>query len=300
MTKRYSNIKIAFYSGTGGTELAAKSFQSHLETAGCTCTIEKITHRIGKDQSSCDLLLLLFPVYAFHAPDAVYKWMDGLNTVSQVPAAVISVSGGGEVCPNTACRVSSIKRLTRKGYHIVYERMIVMPSNWIAPAPSPFPYLLMQALPIVIAQITSDLLSGACRKAKPLWIDRIFSVIGKLETLGGHYWGKRIKVLEHCTGCGWCAIHCPAGNITMTNGKPTFADGCHICLKCIYGCPNKALQPGICKFILIQEGYCLREIAKQLPQNPQTPVQDLKVGFFWLGVKKYLMSVSDNQRDLSL
>ncbi|WP_342756633.1 hypothetical protein [Kineothrix sedimenti] len=74
-------------------------------------------------------------------------------------------------------------------------------------------------------------------------------MIGKLETSGGHYWGKRIKVLEHCTQCGWCAGHCPSGNIAMLNGKPTFGDGCHFCLKCIYGCPIKALQPEICKFV---------------------------------------------------
>jgi len=148
----------------------------------------------------------------------------------------------------------------------------------------------MQALPIVIDQITSDLLSGVCRKAKPLWIDRILSVIGKLETSGGHYWGKRIKVLEHCTECGWCAKRCPAGNITVTNGKPTFGGKCHFCLKCIYGCPSKALQPGTCKFVVIPEGYCLQDILQQPPQNYQIPVKDLKVGFFWLGVKKYLMN----------
>ncbi len=81
------------------------------------------------------MLLLLFSVHAFNAPDAVYKWIDGLDTVKHISAAVISVSGAGDVCPNTACRVSSIKRLTKKGYHVLYERMIVMPSNWVAPAP---------------------------------------------------------------------------------------------------------------------------------------------------------------------
>ncbi len=114
MMNTYSNIKIAYYSGTGGTELAAKSFQSRLETEGRVCSIEKITDGIDHDKRDHNLLLLLFPVHAFNAPDAVYKWIDGLDTVKHISAAVISVSGAGDVCPNTACRVSSIKRLTKK------------------------------------------------------------------------------------------------------------------------------------------------------------------------------------------
>lgn len=295
----YSNIKIAYYSGTGGTELAAKSFQSHLKAKGSICTIEKITDGITKNQSNYDLLLLLFPVHAFNAPDAVYKWIDGLPTGNQIPAVVLSVSGAGEVCPNTACRLGSIKRLAKKGYQVIYNRMIVMPSNWVASTPSPLPYLLMQALPIVVNQITSDLMLGISKKTKPLWIDRIFSAMGRLETYGGHYWGKRIKVLENCTRCGWCAKQCPAGNITMLHGKPTFGTRCHFCMKCIYGCPSKALQPGTCKFVAIPEGYCLQDIAQQPLQNLHVPIQDLKVGFLWLGVKKYLMSVNDYQPDVS-
>ncbi len=75
--------------------------------------------------------------------------------------------------------------------------MIVMPSNWFSPAPGPLPYLLMQELPKAVAQITRDLLSCVCKKSKPFWFDRIFSMMGKLEISGGHYWGKRIKVLEY-------------------------------------------------------------------------------------------------------
>ena len=293
--KRYSNIKIAYYSGTGGTELAAKRFQSHYEAEDCLCTIEKITDGMRINQSDHDLLLLLFPVHAFNAPEPVYRWIDSLNTINHIFAAVISVSGAGEVCPNTACRVSSIKRLTKKGYRVIYDKMIVMPSNFVAQTPSSLSYLLMQALPVAVEQISCDLLSGVCKKGKPLWIDRIFSSLGKLETLGGHYWGKRIKVLKHCTNCGWCAGHCPAGNITMSNGKPSFGDGCHFCMKCIYGCPSKALEPGTCKFVVVQDGYSLKDITEKLPQNWQTPVKDLEVGFFWLGVKKYLISLSNNQ-----
>lgn len=293
----YSNIKIAYYSGTGGTELVAKSFQINLKARGCICTVEKITSGMNVEQGDHDLLLLLFPVYAFNAPEAVYQWIHRLNTVNHTAAVVISVSGGGDVCPNTASRAGSIKRLTKKGYCVLYDKMMVMPSNFMAATPSPLPSLLIKALPDAVDQITSALLSGVSENGKPLWIDRLFSVMGKMEKRAGHFWGRRIKVMEHCTKCGWCAKYCPSGNITMLNEKPTFSNRCHLCLKCIYGCPSKALQPGICKFIVIEEGYCLKDIKEKLPENSQGSVKELKVGFLWKGVKKYLLSLGSNLDD---
>ncbi|QIB69905.1 hypothetical protein Ami103574_11480 [Aminipila butyrica] len=296
MMNAYTNIRIAYYSGTGSTELVAKTFQSYLESKGCVCSLEKITYRPIACPTAGDLLLLLFPVHAFNAPEAVYQWIAQLNEVDTGDAAVISVSGGGEVCPNTACRVSSIKGLREKGYQVRYDKMIVMPSNWMASAPSPLPYLLMQALPKAVQQITEDLLSGIQQTGKPLWIDRLFSVMGELEKPAGRFWGKRIQVLKACTGCSWCAKHCPAGNITMINGVPTFENKCHLCLNCIYGCPSKALQPGTCKFVIIKEGYCLEDMSEMLLPHMQVPLEDIKVGFFWLGVKKYLLSVERGKK----
>ncbi len=299
MTNAYLRIRIAYYSGTGGTELVAKRFQSNLETKGCICTIEQITNRLNRenfdkfDKKDCNLLLLLFPVHAFNAPEAVYQWIEDLESVKGTDAAVISVSGGGDVCPNTACRVSSIKRLAQRGYDPIYENMIVMPSNWMVAAPAPLPYLLLQALPVAVDNITKDLLSGKHRRTKPLWVDRMFSVMGEWEKPAGRFWGKRIKVLKHCTGCGWCAKQCPSGNIILRNGIPEFNGTCHFCLKCIYGCPSKALQPGIYKCVMIEEGYCLQDIEKSLSQELKVDVKALKVGFFWLGVKKYLLSLRD-------
>lgn len=291
MVNTYSNIKIAYYSGTGGTELAAKTLQDTLKKMNCVSTLEHIMFGVKPTKGSHELLILLFPVHAFNAPHAVYQWLDDLEAIRSVNAAVISVSGAGEVCPNTACRVGSIKRLQKKGYDVVYERMLVMPSNWVASALPPLPYLLIKALPVAVEQISRDLLSGVRKRPSPLWIDRLFSLIGTLETSGGHYFGKRIKALESCTKCGWCVKHCPAGNITTQDGLPVFGDECHFCMKCIYGCPKKALEAGTCKFVVIKGGYSLKDMAENPPQNLNTPIKELKVGMFWKGVQRYLLSL---------
>jgi len=129
---------------------------------------------------SHDLLLLIFPVYAFSAPQMVYDWIERLDTIAGTPATVISVSGGGEILSNTACRIGCIKRLECKGYTVEYEDMIVMPSNFLITTASSVSAALLQLLPAKTEQIVQSILTGQYRRVRPLFIDRIlFSILAR-------------------------------------------------------------------------------------------------------------------------
>ena len=49
---------------------------------------------------------------------------------------------------------------------------------------------------------------------------------------------------DSCNGCGLCARNCPAGTISLMNGKPAWGRQCYQCLRCIHECPQKAIQYG--------------------------------------------------------
>ena len=91
----FHSIKIAYYTGTGGTALAANCFAQSFIKRGCTCSTERIKSGAVGERVRFELLVLLFPVHACNAPEAVYRWIEGLDDVSGCCAAVISVSGGG-------------------------------------------------------------------------------------------------------------------------------------------------------------------------------------------------------------
>lgn len=283
------SVKIAYFSGTGGSEIVAKTFEKALVDKGNNVTMQHLKKGTVNDSAKYDLLIVIFAVHACNAPEIVYRWIDNLEKVSGISAVVISVSGGGEVIPNTACRVSCIKKIEKKGYKVKYERMLVMPSNWIVSTKSPLDLMLLDILPERVQEIVEDFERNIVRRSKPYLIDRLFSCIGEFEKIGAKYFGRNIKVTEKCSGCGLCSENCPACNIKMKLNRPQFGRSCCLCLGCIYSCPNKALYAGLGKFVIIKEGYDLNKLMKQLPYKEIVDVEKLTRGYLWSGVRKYLL-----------
>lgn len=288
-SRQIKKIKIAYFSGTGSTARVAVALEKELARRDVSVMMSGIRAGVLPSDDDEDLLVLLFAVHACNAPEIVYRWIDSIHNERPIPAAVISVSGGGEISPNTACRLSSIGRLEKKGYNVFYEKMIVMPSNWIVKTHDHLAIRLLEVLPLKAARIVDDLLAGVTRRTRPKLIDRVFSKIGEMEKRGAKIFGKRIRVNANCNGCGWCAMNCPADNISMVDGRPVFGGECLLCLKCIYGCPNSALEPGMFKFITVKEGYDLKALEKKMEGVELAPVEDLAKGYLWKGVKDYLL-----------
>ncbi len=288
MINKIKKVKILYYSGTGNTKKVAGCFEDCMKDNDITVQTYSVVDQNASQVQDEDLVLIVYAVHGLNAPEAIYRWINNSHAVEGKRAAVVSVSGGGEVCPNTACRVGCIRRLERKGYLVFYETMVVMPSNWIVATPEAIAVKLLHVLPDKVEQIVAEILLGVKRRTRPLWIDRCLAWICELEKIGTKQFGKRIKCGDECNGCGLCSNNCPAGNIKMENGRPVFGKQCHMCLNCLYGCPRKALGPAVMKFILIKEGYSLKKLENKEPWANQVNMQEMTKGFLWAGVRKYL------------
>jgi len=279
---------IVFFSGTGGTARVAECLRRAFVARGVDVTKSELT-RGAKPVPSADLLVLLYPVYAANAPQPIGEWIATLPQGNGMPVVVISVSGGGEVSPNTACRVPTNRALEAKGYHVLYEAMAVMPSNFLEGYSDALSALLLQQATPFAERIAEEVLSGKTKRIRPIGVDRLLTRLLLVEHFGSRMFGKHLKTNEHCTGCGWCADHCPRGNITLTDGRPVFGNRCVLCTRCLYGCPTKAIAPQFVKFAVLKQGFDLEAVeARTQAMTEFPPVEELMKGSGYGGVRKYL------------
>ena len=274
-------MRIAYFSGTGGTAKAAEALAAAFATHGVDTHMQEI--RRGRDIPNGDeeLLALLFSVHAASAPLPVYEWLDQLACVHDIPAVVISVSGGGEVFPNLGCRASSIKRLERKGYRVVYEQDIMMPSNFLEATPDGYASQLLQVLPKKAGAIADDVVAGMERRVKTKAIDRAVSALLEIEKIGAPRFGRGLYATDACTGCGWCTRECPGANIRMKDGRPEFLKQCVLCTRCLYGCPAKAIRSKMFKSAVLKDGFDIRSF-EAMSASPEQ-----KTGLLWEGLRRY-------------
>jgi len=251
------NIRIDYYTGTGGTELTVKLLANKLKDNNFHVDVNKIYRDNIKDVESLetDYYILVFPVHSFNAPKPIYEWVNHLFG-NQCKAAVISVSGGGNVISNSACRCKTVKLLKNSNFDVIYEDMIRMPNNWMK-VPNKKKYTqILSKLPDQIDKIAKTVLSEKRSKEMIYWIDYLVSELGEAEKKGTHKFGSGIKLLEMCIACGLCAKNCCSSNISM-EPKPKFGNRCDMCLGCVYNCPQKALKPTYAAFQIDKKGYDL-------------------------------------------
>ena len=286
------SIHIIYFSGTGGTAFAAKTLAA--EITGAKVRVSEIFRDNNPEIGQGEMPVLMYPVYAADAPVPVLRWIDSLEKHEGSKAVVISVSGGGEVSPNTACRVKTIRRLEKKGFIVTGEYMLCMPSNFIAPTDDDLAASLINILPQKCKKIAEEMVMEKTNRKKPLLIDRIMLVFFSLEKLGAKFFGRLLKADEKCNGCGLCAAKCPRANIKMDNGRPKFGWKCAICMRCIYSCPKNSIHARfpILKKAVFTQGFDLDTIIKEAQKATQEQDATEDKGYLFKGAAEYLQQDS--------
>jgi ferredoxin len=192
---------------------------------------------------------IVFPVYAWDAPELVYRLIDQLNLSADI--YVYGVALCGENVGHTFKHLS--KRLKDRGLHLSAAYSVVSPNNYIVVGKSDIesPVLMEQLLEVMglhVDRIAKAVKSQRIDQSQVVegpvpWlttgaINKLFNRFGRSD--------KAFYAQASCTHCGLCEKVCPVENILIdkTSELPVWQGHCTMCLACLHTCPVQAIQYG--------------------------------------------------------
>jgi ferredoxin len=232
-----------YYTGTGNSLWVARNLASHLAGANLVSMAGRGDEVIPDD---CDLIGLVFPVYIWGVPAPIVRFIEGLHGARPGLYCFAVAVNGGQVS-NTLVELRGV--LKKKGITLSSGFEMEMPSNyipWGGPGPKDEQEKRFGEAKTKIERIAGHIRNrgtGPIEKG-PLWQRLVFTFIhnisyDRVPKMDGKFW-----VDEKCNRCGICAKVCPAGNITLDDGKPSWNHRCEQCLACIQWCPKQSIQYG--------------------------------------------------------
>jgi len=257
------NIGVFYFSGTGNTKLVANLFANEFKRKGFTTKLipiedvlnKKLTLSIG----DYDLLGFGHPVHAFSAPKIFFDFLNRLPNVDDKKTFTFKTAGD-PLCSGGSTSLVR-KHLSKKGYKVFHENLIVMPANVM------FKYddsLIKQLYEVAVKKVksgTKEILLGKKNLQKNnLWLKIGTYLFNKAESSGASYFGKYLITTDSCNLCGKCIKECPTRNISISNEKIIFGNKCTFCMRCVYICPEKAISNKYMNLFVIKEGYNIQNV----------------------------------------
>lgn len=262
MTNPTASVGIFYFSGTGNTEIVAHLLVERFMDKCSRVDIFKIEdileNEIEIEMERYNIIGIGYPIHALNAPRIVFEFIKRLQKadkkvfIFKCPADPF-MNGGATTMVRTY--------LARKGYHVFYERLIVMSSNVLIRYDDRLTKQLYNAAVRKAEKTVDDVLAGKCNLQENGFFEKIATrLFSGLEWMGAPFFGKDLTVSESCNLCEVCVKNCPTANISRNNDKIIFGWNCMMCMRCIYTCPVSAIRPRLYRFFMLKEGYNILEI----------------------------------------
>ena len=212
---------ILYFSSTGNSLYIAESVKKRMGGE------VRYIPNYGGNGSEFDRIILVTPIYSYGMPFHVYEILQRLDKKKEL---IIIQNYGGMV--GGADRLIYLYAL-KNGLNVKSVYTLKMPENFTLTFTVPKFYM-----------------KGVLKKADK----RISRIVGKIESesftvpkgnktkekvylknkSNWHLIADGFSVTEDCVKCGKCVSVCPAGNISLCDGKVEFSDKCVACLGCYH------------------------------------------------------------------
>lgn len=225
---------IFYFSGTGNSRWAALQLAEKTgDKALDIIAVKEIPSLESEKQVG-----LVFPVYAWGAPDPVLDFAKSLPKTDSFTFALAT------------CGAEAGYALKKLGevFPLKSSYSLVMPNNYVVGSELQDPDSVRQIIRSAEAEL--EVMAREIGTGTSVYKVKEGSAPGLksgIVNFGFNHFARSTKaffVTDACIGCGLCARNCPAGTIVMEKGKPVWGKECYQCVRCINQCPQSAIQYG--------------------------------------------------------
>ncbi len=229
---------IYYFSGTGNSEWTAKRLSKITGDEAISIADMMKSGKKPVSIKSTESLGIVFPIYAWSAPQIVIDFIEQLSVASG--AFVYSVCTCGENC-------GDVFGWMKKKIPVSSSYSLRMPNNYVIGFDVDSEQLAKEKISDAKKQIDNIGESIKNKKTEEIVVK------GSLPKLKTNFIGTMFRKYsrdtkfyaeDSCTACGICEKSCPVDNITIVNNKPVWKHNCIQCCSCINRCPVKAIQYG--------------------------------------------------------
>ncbi len=258
-------VCLYYFSGTGNTRKISHLVKDELESRGLDITLIPIDEHLKSAEpvhpEKYDLIGLAYPIYGFGTPELLFEFVKILPEGAGKNVFIFK-TGADFISLNHNASHTLITELELKNYNVFYDRIIVMPSNWLVAYDDSMVRQLYLAAPGKVKHMCSELLQLKRRRFHTGAFMRIVSSGGaRLEkNYGARYFTRSLRTDASCNLCGICVRNCPNGNINILNKGIVFNEECLWCMRCIYDCPRNSIYSRGLAFCILKGGYDIDKI----------------------------------------
>ena len=251
---------IYVFSGTDNTLITARMTASSFETAGVSASVfsVKAPFKDVPSPNDFDYIGFAYPVHAFNAPRIFIDFVKSLPDSNK--KAFILKTSGEPYHVNDASSGQLYRLLKKKGFDVVLDRHLLMPYNIVFRYRDELAKQMYQYNEKLCPLLVQDLLGGKRDDIRFTLRHRIFSAIFKVQQPGAVFNGRLYSANKNCNMCKKCVRECPAGNISIRNGKLKFDGRCTMCMRCVMFCPQSAVNPGLLRPMKVNGAYNFKKL----------------------------------------